>query len=86
MSTVAPQGTAPTGMGSLKRSNDPLDRMPVRGGEEEGPRAYGGGSGGGGGGGYDRREGGYERRDGDRAREERMKAMDKPQPVTQTPT
>ena len=82
MSQVAPTGTAPTGMGSLKRTYDPLDRMPVKGADadaREREREVG----------YDRdRDRSYARRDepsgrrdGDRAREERMKAMDKPQAV-----
>jgi ubiquitin-like protein 5 len=82
MSQVAPTGTAPTGMGSLKRTYDPLDRMPVKGADAEArerERELG----------YDRdRDRSYARRDepsgrrdGDRAREERMKAMDKPQAV-----
>lgn len=80
MSLVAPQGTAAVGMGSLKRTADPLDRMGVRGEEKGEPgRNYGRemererererGSGG----------GGSDRQSGDKAREERMKAMDKPQ-------
>ncbi|ORY32869.1 hypothetical protein BCR39DRAFT_522205 [Naematelia encephala] len=37
MSSIAPQGTAAVGMGSLRRTNDPLDRMPVKGVEADGP-------------------------------------------------
>ena len=84
MSTVAPQGTAPTGMGSLKRTIDPLDRISAKKGEDykdDQPR-YGPGGNGGGGGSRD----GFERRDGDRQREERLKAMDKPQASTAAST
>ncbi|KAK1924095.1 ubiquitin-related domain-containing protein [Papiliotrema laurentii] len=72
MSTVAPVGTAPTGMGSFKRTNDPLDRMSAKRGEDykDEPQRYGGNS---------SSSGGHDRRDGDRQREERLKAMDKPQ-------
>ena len=65
MSSVAPSGTAPTGMGSLRRGGDPLDRMPVRGGDEYNRQE-------------ERESGGRERRDMDKARERRMEAMDKP--------
>jgi len=91
MSAVAPTGTAAVGMGSLKRTIDPLDRMGVRGEERE-KGDYGrdsarererererGYRGDGGGSGGDR---GGERPSGDKAREERMKAMDKPQAVS----
>jgi len=80
MSLVAPQGTAAVGMGSLKRTADPLDRMGVRGEEKGEPgRNYGRE--------MEREreresrsnEGGSDRQSGDKAREERMKAMDKPQ-------
>lgn len=37
MSTVAPVGTANSSMGSLRREGDPLDRMPVKRGEDDGP-------------------------------------------------
>ena len=66
MSTVAPSGTAPTGMGSFRRGHDPLDRMPVRGpGGEAAPPVEG--------------RGGSSR--GDRDRSERMAAMDKKGPI-----
>ena len=66
MSTVAPSGTAPSGMGSLKRSGDPLDRMPMRGagGEPAPPSDNHGAS-----------------SRGDRDRSERMAAMDKKGPI-----
>ena len=37
MSTIAPGGTAPSGMGSFRKTGDPLDRMPVKGGAPEEP-------------------------------------------------
>jgi len=45
MSSVAPQGTANTSMGSFKRASDPLDRMGVRrgGGDRDGGRERDGG-------------------------------------------
>ena len=74
MSTVAPSGTAPTGMGSLKRSVDPLERMPVKGGGGDEYRREDRGRGDG----YDRSDSHRrDRRDGDKAREERVSAMDK---------
>lgn len=77
MSSVAPSaGGAPSGMGSFRRGDDPLDRMPVRGGEgERREESFGSQRD------YDRRQAEKRdsKRDGDKAREERMAAMDKPQ-------
>ena len=78
MSTVAPSGTAPSGMGSFRRSDDPLDRIPLRGEGRGDDRGSG-----------DRRDGGDERGRGDRDREERLKAMNKKpqaQAVTAAPS
>jgi ubiquitin-like protein 5 len=68
MSRVAPQGSAPSGMGSFRRGVDPLDRMGSKGGD-----APGGGAGG--------NMGGGRAGDGDRMRQERVAAMDKPRAV-----
>ena len=72
MSAVAPQAS----VGSLKRTGDPLDRMPMRGGGGGGDPsdrmpARGGGDGGNG---QDR--GG--KKDRDKEREERLAAMARP--------
>lgn len=65
MSRVAPQGSAPSGMGSFRRAADPLDRIGSKGGNGPAP----GGPGGAGG------------LDGDKMRQERVAAMDKPRAV-----
>ena len=67
MSRVAPQGSAPSGMGSFRRAADPLDRIGSKGGNGPAP----GGGGGAGAGGLD----------GDKMRQERVAAMDKPRAV-----
>lgn len=71
----APHGTAPSGMGSFRKNNDPLDRIPGKGGDDY---RSAGGSGssaprGGGGGGA-----GTAGASGDKQREARLAAMDKP--------
>lgn len=65
----------PSGMGSFRRGDDPLDRMPVRGAEgERREESFGSQRE------YDRRQAEKRdsRRDGDKAREARLAAMDQP--------
>jgi ubiquitin-like protein 5 len=74
MSSTAPSGAAPSGMGSFRRGDDPLDRMPVRGGEDYRGEERSTGSQRD----YDRARELDRRKKGDRDREERLANMDKP--------